>query len=227
MVADVEAEDNLIQLRLLDSDTLVAERRRELSQEVRQSDRPHVKLTHWIVFRPGILECLDVLLLKRQDVILILSLLVIVETFTDDGNEDVHEDEEGHELECGPEEDGEEALTRIAVMHDTIPRLSGRGTEECHHGNVEGLEVDVAINEVSFFDCAEQTHTGHTEGEQDQCQKGRSVEDVAHGHEQCLQQCSQTLGRLDHSEETRNSHDPESGHVEVKRFKQLFIDCDE
>lgn len=65
MILDVETEDNLIQLGLLDSNTLVAKRWGKLPQKVRQSQCSHVNLTHGIVLCPSILEGFDVLFLQR------------------------------------------------------------------------------------------------------------------------------------------------------------------
>lgn len=64
MISDIQTEDNLVQFRLFNSDTLIAKWWWQLSQEVRKSDCPHVKLSHRIVFSPSILECFDILLLK-------------------------------------------------------------------------------------------------------------------------------------------------------------------
>lgn len=99
MITNVQAEDNLVQFRFLDTDTLVTEWRGQLSKEIWESDSPHVQLTHWVVLGPGVLECLDVFLFESQNIILILSLLVVIETLTDNGNEYIHENEERYELE--------------------------------------------------------------------------------------------------------------------------------
>lgn len=107
VVTDVQAEDDLVQFGLLDSDSLVAQRWWQLPEEIWQSDRSHVELAHGVVLGPGVLEGLDILLLKGQDVVLVLRCLVVVETLTDNGNEDVHENEERHQLECCPEENGQ------------------------------------------------------------------------------------------------------------------------
>ena len=128
MVANVQTEDDLVQLGLLNPDSLVAKRRGQLSQEVRQSDGPHVELTHWIVLGPSVLEGLDVLLLESQDVILVLCSLVVIETFTNDGNEHVHENEESNQLEEKPVDNGNGALVLQASVHDSVPRLTRGGS---------------------------------------------------------------------------------------------------
>jgi len=121
MISDVEAEDNLVQLSLLNSDSLVTKGWWKFSEEVWESDGSHVELTHWVVFSPCVLESLNIFFLKSQDIILILSLLVIVERFTDNGNEDIHEDEERNELEGGPVDNGNKTGSGPAIVHDTIP----------------------------------------------------------------------------------------------------------
>lgn len=216
VVANVQTEDDLVQLSLFNSDALVPQWWRQFAQEVRQSDGTHVQFTHWVVLGPCVLEGLDVLFLKGQDIVLILRLLVLIETLTDNGDEDIHEDKEGNQLECRPEEGGKQSLAQVAIMHDTIPRLTGGGTEQSHERDVERLEVDVVVHEVTVWHFTEQTHTCHTEGKQDQSQQSSSVEDVTHGHYQCLEQLSKTLGGLDHSEETGHSHDTQGSDIEVQ-----------
>ena len=94
MVTNVQAEDDLVQLGLFNSDALVAQWWWQLSEEIWQSNCSHVQLTHGVVLGPRVLESLDILLLKSQDVVLVLRLLVVVETLTDNGNEHIHENEE-------------------------------------------------------------------------------------------------------------------------------------
>jgi hypothetical protein len=103
MVSDVQAENNLVQFGFFNSNTLIAEWWRKFSQEVWQSNCSHVKLTHWVVFSPCVLEGLNVLLFKSKDIIFILSGLVVIETFTNNSNEDIHEDKESNKLEHHPE----------------------------------------------------------------------------------------------------------------------------
>lgn len=121
VVPDIEAENDFIELRLLYSDALVAKWRRQLSQEVRQPNGSHIELAHRVILGPGVLESLDILFFECQDVVLVLGLLVVVKTLADDGNEDIHEDKEGDELEGCPEEDSYEAFAFIAVVHDAVP----------------------------------------------------------------------------------------------------------
>lgn len=94
MISNVKAEDNLVEFSLFNSNSLIAEWWWQFSKEVRQSDGSHVELTHWVVLSPSVLECLNIFLLKSQDIVLIFSLLIIVETFTNNGNKHIHEDEE-------------------------------------------------------------------------------------------------------------------------------------
>lgn len=105
VVANVQAENNLIQLLVLDTDALVAQRRWQVLEEVGQSVRLHLQITHRVVFGPGVLESLDVLLLEGENVVLVIGGLVVVEALANDGNEHIHEDEEGHQLVKHPEHD--------------------------------------------------------------------------------------------------------------------------
>lgn len=104
MVLDVETEDNLVQLLVFDPDSLVTKRRWQLPQKVRKSARSHVQLTHWIVFSPCVSECFDIFFLECQNVVFVLSLLVVIETLTNNGNENVHENEEAEQSVGEPEE---------------------------------------------------------------------------------------------------------------------------
>ena len=107
VVSNIETKDNFVELGFFNSDSLVSQRRWQLAQEVRQSNCSHVKLSHWVVFGPSVLEGLDVFLLESEDVIFILRLLVIVETFTDNSDEDIHKNEERHQLKRCPKEDSD------------------------------------------------------------------------------------------------------------------------
>lgn len=99
MVLDIKAEDDLIELRFFNSDPLVAEWWRQLSQEVREAESSHIHLSHWIIFSPSILESFDVLLFEGKDVILIFRSLHVVEVLIDNSNKYIHEYEERKELE--------------------------------------------------------------------------------------------------------------------------------
>jgi len=79
MVADVQAEDDLVELLLFNSDTLVSKWWWKFSQEVWKSNSSHVELTHWVVFGPSILESFDIFLLECQNIIFVLCLLVVIE----------------------------------------------------------------------------------------------------------------------------------------------------
>ena len=125
VVADVQTEDYLVKLCFFDPDALIAKWRWQFSQEVRQSYCTHVEFTHWIVFCPGILERLDVFLLQRQDVIFIFSCLVVVEALANNCDKDVHENEECYQLEHDPEDNCDDSLVIVAVVHDAVPRVSG------------------------------------------------------------------------------------------------------
>jgi len=63
VISDVQAENNLVELGVLDSDSLVAQRRRQVSQKSRQRSCRHVQITHRVVLSPYVLKRLDVLLL--------------------------------------------------------------------------------------------------------------------------------------------------------------------
>lgn len=94
---------------------------RQVSQEVRKSERSHEVLTHGIVLGPSVLKGLDVFLLESQNIILVLSCLIVIETLTDDSDEHIHENEEGNELEQKPEKDGNDASSIVALVHDSVP----------------------------------------------------------------------------------------------------------
>jgi len=70
---------------------------------------------------PYLLECLDVLLFKRQNVIFVFRCLNIVEVLADNSNEDVHENEERNELEGDPVENRDVTYLVHAVMHQPVP----------------------------------------------------------------------------------------------------------
>ena len=121
MVSDIETEDDLVESRLLNSDTLVAQGWRQISQKVWKPECSHKVLTHGIVLGPSVLESLDVLLFECKNIILVLSGLIIVETLTDNSNEHIHEDQECNKLEQQPEENGNDSGLLIALVHNAVP----------------------------------------------------------------------------------------------------------
>jgi len=64
MIFDVQTEDDLVELRLFNSDTLISKRRWEFSQEVWQTKSTHVNFSHGIILGPSILESLNILLFE-------------------------------------------------------------------------------------------------------------------------------------------------------------------
>ena len=207
VVSDIKAENDLVQLGFFDTDALVSEGWWKFSQEVWQSDGSHVKLAHWVVFGPSVLECFDILFLEGQDVVFVLRGLVVIETLTDNGNEDIHENEEGNELVKKPVAYGDDALSVEALVHDTVPRLSGGTTPKRHHRDIEGFEVDVVVKELVILDLSEKTHTCDSKGEENKNEQKGCVDDVSERHEQRLKQGSKTFGGLDHSQQSGDSND--------------------
>ena len=227
VVPNVETEDDLVEFGLLNSNSLVSQRWRQFSQEVRESAGLHVQLAHGVILSPSVLECLDVFFLECKDIVLILCLLVVIETLTDNSNEHIHKDEEGKKLEHCPEDRCNQPFSIEAVMHDTIPRLTGGCSDECHESNVEGPEVDIVINELISWHISEQTHSRNRECKDDEDQQESSVENVRHGHDECLEQRSQTRRSLDQPKQTQHSHYSQSCDVEVKFFEQLLINSNQ
>ena len=150
VVSDVQTEDDLIELGVLNSDALVAQRRRQIFEEVWQSIGLHFKIASWVVLGPGVLEGLDIFLLESKNIILILCSLVVAETLTNDCDKDIHENEESHELVNNPEHDGDQALNLHATVHDTIPRLTSRGSPQGHQTDVEAAEIHILVDEFSI-----------------------------------------------------------------------------
>ena len=120
-IEDNFSEDNLVQLRLFNSDSLITQWWGKFPQEIWKSDGSHVELTHGVVFGPCILESFDIFLLECQNIIFVLCLLVVIERFTNNGNENIHENEEGEQCVCEPEQYGYDSFASIAVVHDSVP----------------------------------------------------------------------------------------------------------
>ena len=121
VISNVQTEDNLVKLAILNSDAFISKRRWQVFQKTWQVCSPHVQLTHRILLSPYLLECLDVLLFKRQNVIFVFRCLNIVEVLADNSNEDVHENEERNELEGDPVENRDVTYLVHAVMHQPVP----------------------------------------------------------------------------------------------------------
>lgn len=227
MVSDVQAKDDFVQFGFFDSDSLVAEGWWKLSKEVGQSDGSHVELSHGVVFRPGVLEGLDIFLLKSKDVVLVFCSLIVVETLADNSNENIHENEEGNELEQEPVEHSNKSLTLKAIVHDSIPRLTCRCSPKSHHRQVESSEAHILANEVACWHLSEKTHACDTKSEENKHKKCSCVQNVSERHEKCFQKCSKTLRCLNHSQQSGNSDNTESSWVEVKSLQQVLVQCNQ
>jgi hypothetical protein len=70
------------------------------------------------------LESLDVLLFKRQDIVLILACLNIIKVLVNNGDKDVHENEERNELKTEPVDHRHNAIVFLAVVHDAVPTFT-------------------------------------------------------------------------------------------------------
>ena len=137
VISDVQTEDDLVQLRVFNSDTLVSKWWWQLSQEIWKSKCTHVELSHWVVFCPCALEGLDVLFLETEDVVLIFRGLNIIEIFIDDGNENIHENEESQELEEDPVYVGHNSFSVDTFMHDAVPRFSSASSPKSRNSGIE------------------------------------------------------------------------------------------
>lgn len=110
-------------------------------------------------------------------------------------------------------------------MHDAIPWLSSGCSPQGHKRKIKRSEVDILINEVTFWYTGKETHSCNTESKQDQEKKQGSIQDVLNRHEQCLQQGTKTLGGLDHPEQSGDSDDTQWGYIEIELFlKEALID---
>lgn len=178
MVTDIKAENDLVQLCVLNSDSQVAQRWWQLPKELWQAHCSHVELSHWVELSPCVLESLDVLFLQCKNVVFVLSSLVVIKAFTNDCNKDIHEDEEGSQLEHNPEDYGDSTLLGVAVMHYSIPRLTRRCSPKGHEAQIEGLEVNVVVDKISIWHGSEKRHSSNCKGKKDQEQQQGCVNDV-------------------------------------------------
>lgn len=124
MVLDIQAEDYVIQSRVLNFDAIVPQRRWQLPQKVWEPNRSHIFLTHRVELRPCILKRLEILLLERMNIIFIFFGLILIEVLINDRNKDIHEYEEGCKLKEDPEYDCDASFLLKAFVHHAIPRLA-------------------------------------------------------------------------------------------------------
>ena len=124
-----------------------------------------VKLT------PGVKEWLNVSLFERQDLERTLNLIHILEFLIDDGDKHVQENKERKQLENQPVEVGDDSLLERTVMHDIVPTFSSGRPQQHTDTVVEASEIQILLvnhTVLAFQDVAEEGHSSHCKGENDQ-----------------------------------------------------------
>ena len=94
-----------------------------------------------------------------------------MEVLIDNSNENIHENEEGDQLEQNPVNCGNQACLFLTLLHDSIPRFTCACSPKSRQRDVETFKVGVFSNEISILKISEEIHSSYCKREKNEHQQ--------------------------------------------------------